>query len=266
MKRPLTFSLQLTLTLLVCLFLIVPIGMSVMAGFTENYFIGLKSGLTLRWINEVWALYAATFWLSLLIALVCLLCTLLIGVPAAWGLLKSPSHLAGWIEECLMLPVAIPGLATALGLLFVYGGLHGLRASWVFILIGHVIFTLPFMVRPVLAVMKSTDLRSMEEASASLGARPLKRFFSVVVPNCLSGILAGAFMVMTLSIGEFNITWMLHTPLTKTLPVGLADSYASMRLEIGSAYTSLFLLMIIPLLLAMHLLSRQQKNDKGDLI
>ena len=44
-------------------------------------------------------------------------------------------------------------------------------------------------------------------------------------------------MVVTLSIGEFNITWMLHTPLTKTLPVGLADSYASMRLEIGSAYT-----------------------------
>ncbi|WP_265553234.1 ABC transporter permease [Serratia grimesii] len=262
MKRPLTFGLQLTLTLMVCLFLIVPIGMSVMAGFTENYFVGLKSGLTLRWIHEVWALYAPTFWLSLLIALACLLCTLLLGVPAAWGLLKSPSRLAGWIEECLMLPVAIPGLATALGLLFVYGGLHGLRESWVFILIGHVLFTLPFMVRPVLAVMKATDIRSMEEASASLGARPLKRFLSVVVPNCLSGILAGAFMVITLSIGEFNITWMLHTPLTKTLPVGLADSYASMRLEIGSAYTSLFLLMIIPLLLAMHLLGRRQNNTK----
>jgi putative spermidine/putrescine transport system permease protein len=39
---------------------------------------------------------------------------------------------------------------------------------------------------------------------------------------------------------------MLHTPLTKTLPVGLADSYASMRLEIGSAYTITFFFMIIP--------------------
>jgi hypothetical protein len=48
-------------------------------------------------------------------------------------------------------------------------------------------------------------------------------------------------MVVTLSMGEFNLTWMLHTPLTKTLPVGLADSYASMRLEIGSAYTLIFL-------------------------
>jgi len=261
-NRPLLFSLQLGLTLLVCLFLLVPIGMSVLAGFTENYFVGLKSGLTLRWIDEVWALYAPTFWLSLGIALACLVCTVVIGVPAAWALLKSPSRLAGWIEECLMLPVAIPGLATALGLLLVYGGVQGLRSSWVFILIGHVLFTLPFMVRPVLAVMKAIDIRSMEEAAASLGAGTLKRFITVVVPNCLSGVLAGAFMVITLSIGEFNITWMLHTPLTKTLPVGLADSYASMRLEIGSAYTTLFLVMIIPLLLAMHLISRPRRRNK----
>ena len=59
-------------------------------------------------------------------------------------------------------------------------------------------------------------------------------------------------MVVTLSIGEFNLTWMLHTPLTKTLPVGLADAYASMRLEIGSAYTLIFFLMILPLLIALQ--------------
>jgi putative spermidine/putrescine transport system permease protein len=46
---------------------------------------------------------------------------------------------------------------------------------------------------------------------------------------------------------------MLHTPLTKTLPVGLADSYASMRLEVASAYTLIFFVMIIPLLVGMQL-------------
>jgi putative spermidine/putrescine transport system permease protein len=69
------------------------------------------------------------------------------------------------------------------------------------------------------------------------------------------GILAGALMVVTLSVGEFNLTWMLHTPTTQTLPVGLADSYASMRLEIGSAYTIVFFVMIIPLLVFMQALS-----------
>ncbi len=80
------------------------------------------------------------------------------------------------------------------------------------------------------------------------------------LPNARGGILAGALMVVTLSMGEFNITWMLHTPLTKTLPVGLADSYASMRLEIGSAYTFVFFIMIMPLLIAMQWLAARGAN------
>lgn len=71
-------------------------------------------------------------------------------------------------------------------------------------------------------------------------------------------------MVLTLSIGEFNITWMLQTPFTKTLPVGLADSYASARLEIGSAYTLFFLLMIVPLLMLIQWIgSRLHVQNKG---
>jgi putative spermidine/putrescine transport system permease protein len=66
-------------------------------------------------------------------------------------------------------------------------------------------------------------------------------------------------MVVTLSIGEFNITWMLHTPLTQTIPVGLADTYASMRLEIGSAYTIVFFVMIVPLLIAMQMISGRRR-------
>lgn len=75
-------------------------------------------------------------------------------------------------------------------------------------------------------------------------------------------------MVITLSVGEFNITWMLHTPLTKTLPVGLADSYTSMRLEVGSAYTLIFIMMILPLLLLLnacnHWLERQSSRQQRE--
>lgn len=256
MTSRLRFALQLCFTLLVCLFMIVPVAMSVMAGLTENYFIGLKSGLTLRWVNEVWELYADTIWLSIKLAIVCLLITILIGVPAAYGLLRSRRRWANLIEELLILPVAVPGLATALALLLAYGSYRDFRGSWLFILVGHVLFTLPFMVRAVLSVMQTARLSQLEEAAASLGASFWQRFFGVVIPNCMSGILAGALMVVTLSIGEFNITWMLHTPLTKTLPVGLADSYASMRLEVGSAYTLIFLVMVIPLLVAIQLAGR----------
>jgi putative spermidine/putrescine transport system permease protein len=162
-------------------------------------------------------------------------------------------RLARAIEEIITLPLAIPGLAIALALLLSYGGFGDFRRSWLFILAGHVVFTMPFMVRSVMAVFAAIDVKTLDEGAASLGASPLTRFLNVIVPNAKPGIIAGSLMVVTLSLGEFNLTWMLHTPLTKTLPVGLADSYASMRLEVASAYTLVFFVMIIPLLVAMQL-------------
>ena len=255
MRRGTRFWLQLGFTIFVCLFLVVPVVMSVLAGITENFFIGVKSGFTLRWIVEVWSLYARTIFLSIGIAVACLAVTLAIGVPAAYALARSQNRWARAFEELLVLPVAVPGLATALALILMYGQLREFRASWTFILVGHVLFTLPFMVRSVLAVMAAIDLKTLEDAAASLGASFRQRFFQVILPNARPGILAGSLMVVTLSMGEFNITWMLHTPLTQTLPVGLADSYASMRLEIGSAYTIVFFFMIVPLLVALQMFS-----------
>ena len=266
-KKPLRYWLQLLLTLAVCAFLVVPVVMSILAGLTQNYFVGIRSGLTLRWVGEVWSLYSDTVWRSIGISLACLAVTLVLGVPAAYALARAQSRWTRSIEELLTLPIAVPGLATALALILLYGTFREFRASWLFILAGHVLFTLPFMVRSVLAVMLAVDLKTLEEAAASLGASFRDRFLGVVLPNVRPGILAGSLMVVTLSMGEFNLTWMLHTPLTKTLPVGLADSYASMRLEIGSAYTLIFLMMIVPLLVAMqwasNSLSRSMPAPKG---
>jgi putative spermidine/putrescine transport system ATP-binding protein len=258
-KRPHLFYFQLGLTLLASAFLVVPVILSVLAGITTNYIFGLKSGLTLRWIVEVWNLYSDTIFRSILIALTCLAVDLAAGVPAAYVMAKKKSRLTRVMEELLVVPLAIPGLAIALAILIIYGQYTAFRRSWMIILAGHVIFTLPFMIRAVIAVISSMNMNELEEGASSLGAGFRNRFFQIVVPNAMPGILAGSLMVFTLSIGEFNLTWMLHTPLTKTLPVGLADSYASMRLEIGSAYTIVFFFMIIPLLLGMQWIAKPRK-------
>jgi putative spermidine/putrescine transport system permease protein len=243
---------QWLVTLLLCAFLIVPVAMSIVAGLTVNYFQGVASGLTLRWLSEVWTQYHASVFLSLEVAAATLAITLLTGVPAGYALARSKTRISRIIEEFLVLPVALPGLASALALLVVYGGWTMFRMSVAFIVVGHVVFTLPFMVRAVAAVCAGSDLRTLEEGAASLGASFFQRFVTIVLPNAKPGIVAGALAVLTLSIGEFNLTWMLHTPDTKTLPVGLADTYASLRIEIGSAYTILFFLMTMPLLVAMQ--------------
>jgi len=250
--RRLPYLLSLMVTLLACAFLLVPTVQSVLAGLTANYFRGLSSGLTLKWVAEVWTLYADSIFLSIWLAVACLVVTLVLGVPAAYALARNPGRLSRILEEFISLPLAVPGLALALALLQLYGAQQGFRGHWSFILVGHVLYTLPFMVRAVQAVLAAIDLKTLEEGAASLGAGPARRFVDIVVPNALPGILAGSLTVVTLSIGEFNLTWMLHTPLLKTLPVGLADSYASMRLEIASAYTLVFFVMIVPLLMAMQ--------------
>jgi putative spermidine/putrescine transport system permease protein len=243
-RSPLLFGV----TVIVTLFTLIPIVVSIMAGIVNNYNVGLRSGLTLRWLSEVWSVYGSTVGFSMGLALACVAITTVLGVPCAYALARNRSRWARTFEEVLTLPIAIPGLATALALILVYGQITMLRQSAAFILIGHVVFTLPFMVRTVAASFQRPELTAIEEAARTLGASFPRRFLGVLVPSVFPAIVAGMLMVFTLSIGEFNLTWMLHTPFTRTLPVGLADSYASMRIEVGSAYTLIFLLVVLPML------------------
>ncbi len=264
MSRPRQLPILLpALTVLVSLFMIAPIALSVMAGLVNNYSTGLASGLTLRWLGEVLDVYGSTITASLLLALLCVIGSLILGVPCAYAMARSKSRWARLFEELLTLPVAVPGLATALALVLAYGQIRGFRQSFAFILVGHLVFTLPFMVRTVGAAFRRHELIALEEAARSLGANFIQRFMGVLVPSVLPAIVAASLMVFTLSVGEFNLTWMLHTPLTRTLPVGLADSYASMRIEIGSAYTLVFLFVILPVLWGLQWLGSLIERHHG---
>jgi putative spermidine/putrescine transport system permease protein len=120
------------------------------------------------------------------------------------------------------------------------------------------------MLRAVLAVLLAIDLKRLEEAARACGATWAQRFFGVIVPNIRGGILAGSLMVVTLSLGEFNMTLLLHTPFTRTLPVGLADAYTALRTEMASAYTLIFFALIVPLLSAMQwVVSRMDQQGRS---
>lgn len=246
---------QAVLTGLTLLFLMIPVVQMCFTAFMKNAFRGFKAGFTTEWIEKVLELYGDTIVRSLGIAVAALVLCVVIGVPAAWILVREQrKRWAALVEEALILPLSVPGLAIGLGILLIWGGITSLRQSNLFILCGHVMFCLPFMVRSVMAVLRVEPIDAYEEASATLGASLWTTFLKVVVPVAMPGILAGALMVMTVSLGEFNISWMLQTPDTKTLPVGMADSYASMRLEVGSAYTFLFLVILVPILSLMQAL------------
>src|SRR5690606_36103685 len=116
-------------TVAICIFMIAPVLVSVLAGIVHNYNRGLSSGLTLKWVAQVWEVYGSTVGASIGLALASVICTLLLGIPCAYGLARSRSRLARIFEELLLLPVAIPGLATALALILVYGNMTS-RLHW----------------------------------------------------------------------------------------------------------------------------------------
>ncbi|PAK09979.1 ABC transporter permease, partial [Burkholderia ubonensis] len=96
-------ALQWLVTLLLGAFLIVPVVMSVLAGLTVNYFRGLSSGLTLRWLEQVWQQYHGSVVLSLVVAFATLAIVLAVGVPAGYALARSKGRFARVIEEALVL-------------------------------------------------------------------------------------------------------------------------------------------------------------------
>ncbi len=254
--------MQAIATGLTLLFLFIPVVQMIATAFMKDAFRGFKAGFTTQWIERVVSNYGDTILRSLGLALGTLVICIAIGVPCAWALVREQQkRWAKIIEEAMLLPLSIPGLAIGLGILLVWGGFGSFRQSSLFILSGHVMFCLPFMVRSVMSVLRVEPIDAYEEASATLGASPWATFINVAVPVAMPGILAGSLMTTTVSLGEFNISWMLQTPDTRTLPVGMADSYASLRLEIGSAYTFLFLVILVPILSLMQSLPvRLQKK------
>ena len=240
-------------------FLLVPILFTILGSFSAYWGQTMFSrGFTLEWYEYVFYYYGHTIGITLLITMVTVVVNVILGSMMAYKVAMSPnknSRLMKLLEEVLTLPAAIPGVAIGLALAQSYSGL---RRSGVLILIGHIVFTFPLMFRAVTGALRAKDFKSIDECASVLGAGPLRRFFLVIFPAIRVSILSGAINVFMMSLGEFNITFFLYTPYLMTLPVGMYESYASLRIEVGSAFTTLFLAFAIPLTYCMNRLNKSK--------
>jgi putative spermidine/putrescine transport system permease protein len=111
----------------------------------------------------------------------------------------------------------IPTLILGLALLQVYS-LHGLFDSKIGVVVAHVIITIPYFIRSVMASLYDVD-RSLEEAASLLGAGPLRIFFKITLPIIKPGIIAGTVFAFIISFDEFTTTFFVTGQNTITLPV-----------------------------------------------
>jgi putative spermidine/putrescine transport system permease protein len=178
---------------------------------------------------------------------------LLIGAPAAWAFLRRPFPGARLLESAALVPLAVPGVALAFALI---QSAPGFPRFWLLVA-GHLAYTVPLVVKTVGNAVEGFDPR-LEAAARSLGAGAWETAARVILPLLLPSLILSALLVFAVSWGEFNVSFLLATPLLQTFPAGLYATYTTNSFPVAAAATIVFLAPVVPALIAIQALGGEE--------
>ena len=172
-------------------------------------------------------------WVTLRLALTTTLILLLLGTPLAWWLAQTQSRIKTVVEALVALPLVLPPTVLGFYLLIalapggIIGGFstHGLAFSFIGLVIGSVLYSLPFVVQPLQNAFGSINQLHLEAAS-TLRASPLDRFFSIVLPLSRPGFITAATLGFAHTVGEFGVVLMIGGNIpgeTQVLSIAIYD-------------------------------------------
>ena len=200
---------------------------------------------------------AQAFWLTIRLAsLVALLLTAL-GLPIAYWIAYSGWRWKFMVEAVVALPIVLPPTVLGFYVLVALGARspigrwwqtltgHTLAFTFEGLVIGSIIYSLPFAVQPFAASFSAID-RKLLSASAVLGASSLQTFVRVVVPLSLPGLVTGIALSFAHTMGEFGVVLMVggNIPgLTRTVSIDIYDKVQALDYA-GANYTAMVLLVI----------------------
>lgn len=185
----------------------------------------------------------AAIWLTLKLASLTTLILLVIGTPIALWLARTRSWLKGPIGAVVALPLVLPPTVIGFYLLLLLGpngavgqftqslGLGTLTFSFPGLVIGSVLYSMPFVVQPLQNAFAAIGTRPLEVA-ATLRANPWDTFFSVVLPLAKPGFITGAILGFAHTVGEFGVVLMIGGNIpdkTRVVSVQIFDHVESME-------------------------------------
>ena len=162
----------------------------------------------------------SAIWLTLKLASLTTVLLLIIATPIAWWLYRSKSWWRGPIAAIVSLPLVLPPTVLGFYLLVALGpngpigqftqamGWGTLSFTFAGLLLGSVIYSMPFAVQPILHAFEAIGERPMEVA-ATLRARPIDAFFTVALPMAKPGFITAAILTFAHTIGEFGVVLMI---------------------------------------------------------
>lgn len=212
-----------------------------------------------------------TFWLTVQLAMVVSAVLLLLGLPLAYWIAFSRWRWKFLMEALVALPIVLPPTVLGFYVLVALGSRSPLGRGWqsltghtlaftfTGLVIGSILYSLPFAVQPFAASFSSVD-RKLLAASATLGASPVRTFFRVVLPLSVPGLITGVVLAFAHTMGEFGVVLMVggNIPgVTRTVSIAIYDQVQASNYAAANALALLLLVFSFVVLAVVYGLNRR---------
>ncbi|WP_375459433.1 ABC transporter permease [uncultured Enterovirga sp.] len=231
-------------------FLLMPIAIVMAVSFSPSAIFAFPpEGMSLRWYEAVGRTdtLLSAVWLSVQIAFLSTCLSLVLGTLCAIAIVRGYVPAGAAIATFMASPLMLPGLVFGIAFLQAARG-FGLWDSYTSLLIAHVVITMPFVMRTVLASLSLFDF-TMVDAARMLGCSYPEALRKVLVPNILPGFVSAALFAFIASFDNYPVSIFLTDVRTKTLPIQLLNQVEMSPDPTVAAASSILILATIVLLL-----------------
>ena len=240
---------QLTVYLTALLPPLIVVGAALTAGNSMSF---PPDGLSLRWFEAAFqsAPFMTALMTSLQLAVATMLLSLVIGFAAAYGIDRHRFAGRGTLQALALSPLIVPAVVLGIGLLQ-FLTVVGLGQTFIGLLIGHVVITLPYVVRTLTTSLLLLD-RSCEEAAYNLRAGPLTVLRRVTLPLLLPALVSAGIFAFVISFGNITLSIFLGFAGAETLPVQIFTYVEHSYDPTLAAVSTLVILMTVVILLVIE--------------
>lgn len=201
------------ITAMMMVFILAPLIVVIAMSVSDSYFVSFPpQGFTLRWYVKILQDrdFLDALRLSALLALCTTIGSLLLGVPAAIALTRGNFVGQDFLKGLVLSPLIFPALVTGLALMQLLAGL-GFTDARFNLLIGHIVVTVPYVIRAVVTSLMLVDL-NLEDAARTLGAGRLRTFWRITLPQIAPGVAAGSLFAFMVSFDNYPVTmWLANS-------------------------------------------------------